>query len=341
MSLTAIHLKQFTAFDDLRVEFSPGVNVFVGRNGTGKTHLMKVAYAACDITTAPKASFPEKLSNVFLPSGWTIERLIKQGEGSAVGFAEVYRSDRKVGIELYGGPETQRVATVSGEADWLSESTESAYIPVNDILANAPGFRSLYAHRKVHFEDIYDDILIRAYLPPLREPAYPGDEALLHLLKCHMGGTVIVKGEEFFLQSSEGELEFSLLAEGLRKLGLLWLLIRNGTLPRGSVLFWDEPETNLNPKLYGPVIEVLLGVQRRGVQVFLATHDYAILKELDLQRQSEDKITFHSLYRDEKTAEIACHSVEAYGDIHPNAISDTFDDLYDRDVRRSLAAMRP
>ena len=45
-------------------------------------------------------------------------------------------------------------------------------------------------------------------------------------------------------------IEFTLLAEGLRKLGLLWLLIRNGSLKPGAVLFWDEPETNLNPKLY-------------------------------------------------------------------------------------------
>ena len=50
-------------------------------------------------------------------------------------------------------------------------------------------------------------------------------------------------------------LEFTLLAEGMRKLGLIWLLIQNGTLGNSSVLFWDEPETNLNPKLYGDVIE--------------------------------------------------------------------------------------
>ena len=61
----------------------------------------------------------------------------------------------------------------------------------------------------------------------------------------------MLHGEEFFLNGEQGEIEFTLLAEGLRKLGLLWLLIRNGSLRPGAVLFWDEPETNLNPKLYG------------------------------------------------------------------------------------------
>ena len=96
-----------------------------------------------------------------------------------------------------------------------------------------------------------------------------------------MGGEVVIEGEEFFLNPHEqGLLEFTLLAEGFRKLGLLWLLIRNGSLQKGSVLFWDEPETNLNPKLLGTVIDVLLELQRGGVQIFLATHDYAVLEEI-------------------------------------------------------------
>ena len=30
------------------------------------------------------------------------------------------------------------------------------------MLANAPGFRSLYARREIHFEEIYSDILMKA-----------------------------------------------------------------------------------------------------------------------------------------------------------------------------------
>ena len=102
------------------------------------------------------------------------------------------------------------------------------------------------------------------------------------------------------------------------------------------MLFWDEPETNLNPKLYEVVIEVLLELQRLGVQVFLATHDYVILKELDLQAKPEDKVAFHSLYRSEETGEISCQTSRSYSGVHPNAIADTFSKIYDRDVRRAL-----
>ena len=147
-------------------------------------------------------------------------------------------------------------------------------------------------------------------------------------------------GEEFFLRSEQGDLEFSLLAEGVRKLALLWLLIRNGTLQPDSILFWDEPETNLNPKLFGVVMDVLLELQRAGVQVFLATHDYVILKELDLRTTSADKVAFHSLYREAETGEARCSTTYSYLEIHPNAIADTFTDLYDREVERSLGGAR-
>lgn len=39
-------LQNFTAFKDCTLEFVPGINVFVGENGTGKTHALKALYAA-------------------------------------------------------------------------------------------------------------------------------------------------------------------------------------------------------------------------------------------------------------------------------------------------------
>ena len=82
MVLTRAKLERFTAFDSLDIAFSPGVNVFVGENGTGKTHLMKVCYAACDVTTS-KSSFGEKLVNTMLPRARPPGRLVKRRVGRA------------------------------------------------------------------------------------------------------------------------------------------------------------------------------------------------------------------------------------------------------------------
>ena len=331
MPVTKIKLENFTAFKDLEVEFSPGINALVGANGTGKTHLMKACYATCDYLKAG-GNLVDRLVGVFLPSRRAGQRLVKQGTDSTHGSVQVQIGtwEFDIAFDRQGGNTTSRSRDQPNQV-----VVDRVYIPAKDMLANAPGFLSLYEAREVHFEAVYQDILLRADLPALRKPVDDAHQRMLENLEGVIGGKVTVKGEEFFLSNEKGDLEFTLLAEGWRKLGLLWLLIRNGTLQKGSVLFWDEPEANLNPKMFKVVIEVLLELQRAGVQVFFATHDYVILKELDLQMTEEDAVAFHSLYRDEE-GEIACRTTGQYLAIHPNVIGEAFDDLYDRQIERSM-----
>lgn len=338
MTLKRIKLERFTAFERLDLELSPGINVFVGANATGKTHIMKVAYSVCDITKT-KLDFAEKLIRVFLPSGRALGRLVKRHKVSSRCVIEVFRGRMRLRASFSNHSTKAESAALTNVVDWKRAPVETVYIPVKEMLSNGPGFRSLYSQREVHFEEIYADILDRAYRPSLRGPVDSARKRLLATLQKAIDGKVTVKEEEFFLRNKQGNLEFSLLAEGIRKLGLLWLLIQNGTLLSGSVLFWDEPETNLNPRLFGLLMEILLELQRTGVQVFLATHDYVILKELDLRRKKRDEIAFHSLYRDEESGEIMCHTAGGYLDIHPNAIADAFADLYDREVKRNLGGI--
>ena len=342
MALTRVELENFTAFKSLKLDLCPGINVLVGANGTGKTHLMKVCYAACDASGSRISDFIDKLVAVFLPSSRTLIRLVRFQEGTG-GRASIRleRGVRKLEAAFGGdlaseGKEELRIFTPPAHgASWTRDTIDSVYIPVKEMLSNAPGFRSLYSKREIHFEEVYKDILDRAYLPALREPMDSRHEGILTRLREAIGGEVDWENEEFFLRGEDGDIEFSLLAEGVRKLALLWLLIRNGTLQPGAVLFWDEPETNLNPKLFGVVMDVLLELQRAGAQVFLATHDYVILKELDLLKTDADKVAFHALYR-KGAGEVGCSTTYDYRGIHPNAIADTFTDLYDREVARSL-----
>lgn len=336
MGITQVRLENFTVFDRLELTPSPGVNVLVGANGTGKTHLLKVCYAACDVSKSQEF-LAEKLAKVFLPSGPAgkrLERLINRSSECRVADIKVFRGELWAGASISANP----TDWFSDTSDWSRSPMESVYIPAKEMLSNAPGFLSLYAAREVHFEEVYRDILHRAYLPAVRrlDGARVG---MLEVLERVIGGEVVVRGEEFFLSDGDGELEFTLLAEGLRMLGLLWLLIRNGSLPPGAALFWDEPEANLNPKLYGTAVEVLLELQRAGVQVFLATHDYVMLRELDLQAKECDKVAFHALYQSDETGGVVCKTFGSYAEVFPNAIAETNTSIYDRSVRRSLGEM--
>lgn len=339
-----IRFLRFTAFENLKIAFSPGINIFLGENATGKTHIMKAVYATCDITKS-KSGFAEKINNVFFPSGKQIGRLVKRTSGSSTGFLEIFRTvqdDKSVSLRISLSNHTTKPekAKISGSPKlWIESPIEAAYIPVKDMMANAPGFRSLYEEREIHFEEIYVDIIRKAFLPLLKGPTDKQRKGLLKILQDAMEGKVIQKNEEFFLKSKRGELEFTLLAEGYRKMGLLWLLIQNGTLMNGSVLLWDEPETNLNPRLVEKVVGILLKLQRMGVQIFLATHDYVFLKEFDLQADKDDKIVFHSLYRSPETKEIEVTSTDQYLHISPNAIDDTFGRIVDREIVKSMEGL--
>ena len=77
-------------------------------------------------------------------------------------------------------------------------------------------------------------------------------------------------------------MEMPLVAEGWRKLAMLYRLIATGSLLDEGAIFWDEPEANLNPKLIREVARAILGVCEAGVQAIIATHSLFLLREFEI-----------------------------------------------------------
>ena len=337
--ISKVRLTRFTAFQNLEMTCSQGVNILIGANGTGKTHIMKALYAACDITTGQVTDYPEKLVRVFMPSGGALGRLVKRQQSGAKASIRVRRGDADLRV-LFAHNSFPKTARVTGDDAWCKVRMESVYIPVKEMLANAPGFRSLYNQRNIRFEEVYADIVDRAFLPVASGPTTVAQRRLLKGLGKVIQGRVRTKGEEFFLHDHHGNLEFSLLAEGMRKLGLLWLLIRNGVFApeTRATLFWDEPETNLNPKMFRMLADILLQLQRDGAQIFLATHSYELLKEFDLQSGKTDRVAYHSLF--EEGGDIQCNTAMHFSGINPNAAADVWDDIYERELERAVGGVK-
>lgn len=333
--LTHLHLENFTAFEKLDLALSPGINVLVGENGTGKTHILKVLYSATK-KSEHLGSGQTFVAEISLNMGVDLLDIFNITSDSGLIVQVLYSNDDRCDVRFCG-------MTVGGIANSIilneTKYDHGRYIPVKEMLVHAPGFRSLYNLREIAFEQLYMDVFDRAFLPPLRR-LDDDRQRLADLLQERIGGIVVAKGEHFYLRTKTCDLDFFLVAEGIRKLAFLWLLIRNGSLSEGTVLFWDEPEANLNPRLIGTVIEVLLSLQRLGVQIFLATHSYFVLKELDLRATKDDSVAFHALYRDPVTAEIKAETTSEYIAIQHNAISDMFAEIYDRDIDKELGRRR-
>lgn len=255
---------------------------------------------------------------------------------------EVYRGERKLAAS-FTHQESGNRADSDYDERWADDRISTVYIPAGDPLAVGNWlwtlYEQLYEEQFVYWDNLNRsplDILGNARLPSPRGTRDEGTKKVLDILQKAVGGKVSLRNDELFLDCEDGNLEFSLLSDGIRKLALLLALARNGSLRKGAALFWEHPETSLNPKMFGAAIEALLALQRMGVQTFLTTHDYAILKEIDLRMEERDKVLFHTFYRDGESGEIAHRSVEYYLGIHPNATWEAFDDLYDRELTRSL-----
>ena len=121
----------------------------------------------------------------------------------------------------------------------------------------------------------------------------------------------------------------------MRKLALLWQLIKNGTLEKGTILFWDEPEANLNPKAIPTLVEILLELQREGVQIFISTHDYVLSKYFEIRAMNDDKIKYFSLYKNDDDSVSFCHCTN-FRELKKNPIISAYDKLLDEVIDKNM-----
>lgn len=79
-------------------------------------------------------------------------------------------------------------------------------------------------------------------------------------------------------------------ATGIVQLGILALLIEKKALDKGTILFVDEPETNLHPSWQVEMMHILFRLMKKGVFVIMATHSADMLKwlEVHLKKYPED-----------------------------------------------------
>jgi ABC-type cobalamin/Fe3+-siderophores transport system ATPase subunit len=319
-----LELEQFTVFEKVRFDWAAGINVLVGANGTGKTHLLKLLYCL-QMCGHDAILLHNKLATVFRPADANLKQLVRENSTRDASINTTW-NDQGLHIDL---PLAQgRLLGSHLQPVWRITHTP-VYMPAKEVLSFAPGFISLYDKYNLAFDEVYYDVIKQAYLPSQRN-SDEKQQAVLALLEQVMGGKVSIQGDTFQI----GSRIMHLVAEGHRKLALIWQLVRNGSIAANNTLFWDEPESNLNPSLMQDVVKVLLMLAANGTQVFIATHNYAFLRELDFQK-GDVPTRFFAL---ENTVDhgVIPHAAESYRDIKPNKIAEEYLRLYDLEIKRSL-----
>ena len=292
--LKKMAIKNLTVFSEADLIFGRNLNVIVGENGAGKTHLLKMAYSVLATSweegrkpnvSAPKKTLlqtrlADKLVNVFRPE--TLGRLARRKQGRErcdirLAFAD---ADRNIDFGFATNSKSE-VGIESLPAQWLS--TAPTYLPTRELLTIYPNFVSVYQGHYLEFEETWFDtcVLLGGLLQ--RGAKEKRIQALLEPLETAMQGSIeLDKNGRFYLRASSGRMEMPLVAEGLRKMGMLARLIATGALLDQGYLFWDEPEANLNPRLIKQVARTIVELSTSGIQVFIATHSLFLLRELEI-----------------------------------------------------------
>lgn len=321
--LHRLHVRHFTVFADAEFKFSPGLNVIVGTNGTGKSHVLKLGYTV----ELAYASAPRKIENVYAPTGEStgllvavhlisrldevfasngLDNLIRRpndkaiaaefadvkvlfGENEAGSFAfTITPSDtRRNELSLYQDP------VIAGKGE------RPVFIPAKEMLSLMPGIIGLSDKYDPLLDLTYTNLARSLVIPLLKSPPDYVQNVLAKLGEI-MQGRIEAENGRFYLQPDQGErIEINLVAEGYRKLGTLAYLLANGSLSKDSTLFWDEPEANLNPTLLREVARLLVELANFGFQIVLATHSLFLLKELHIlsRRAKQNKARYFGLFK--------------------------------------------
>ena len=380
-----LELKNFTTFTELGIDFSPKINVIIGENGTGKTHLLKAAYGLCAgaplFKDKPDTSKDEleavltaKLLRLFMPLDDKLGKMRRHGVAENAQMEATFAIDKKIAVSFHTNSKS---VAIQNHRNYEKYQAEAVFIPTKEVLSLVKGMTDgSHDHRTVElvfdagYVDLADALMRQGYDDPETKISLdPRFNSIIPKLTnlisgryrwenggfCFQSGKYVEKPDAnrsksetaqmyqdststHFVPSKDPLFSSSMTAEGFRKVGILHRLLSNGTLNPGvsGPLFWDEPESNMNPKLMRVLVQILLELSRNGQQIILATHDYVLLKWFDLlvNKGKEDHIRFHALSNED--GQVSVQSADDYKHLNNNAIANTFSDLYDEEIKRSL-----
>jgi AAA15 family ATPase/GTPase len=344
MGINRVEIKDFLVFKgEFSTDFCPGVNVLIGGNATGKTTLMKVMYAIHETVADyvyTECGFPceDVEDSIDLGVYFSNEKKIVKmlfgnlGNNSKNGNIDIFDTR----LQAHLGKNISMYFELNQEPDEKTESIgiSEVFIPTQEMLSHSKGFLALSRERRIPFDKTQIDIIAKA---ELGEANNLSDEyaKLLTKISSVINGEIVYENDAFYTLKQSGErIEFPLEAEGFRKFGLLWKLLRNGLLEKNSILFWDEPECNINPELIPVLVDILLELQRNGVQIFVATHSEILARYFDANRKNGDSVIFFSLHK--YGEQIRANKSERFDLVEPNKLTNARVAVYHKELEKGL-----
>ncbi len=319
-------------------KFSNNLNVFLGKNGTGKSILLKLLYSSIAFLNEKKEGdtkeiqnykLSEKINGVFLIE--KVGKLSTRKQGRNKSIFEIHFDNSRFAFSFATQSKKVQITQFN-----ISEKIGKAiFFPTREILSLMnKGLIGIYEHyREPFMEEVYYDLAKK-----LDEPIRRGrNERKINKILKSFKTEDINLGRIYRDQKTKdfkayikgiGNIESKLLAEGYRKIETLIYLLKNGQLSDKGYLFWDEPEGNLNPSLMKSLVDfiVLLSTEF-NIQIFLSTHNYFLIKYLNFvnKKRRKETVKFFSMKKENKNISVSS-GFDIYS-LESNEILEEFENL--------------
>ena len=262
---------QFYKLQQIRKSTSqPKINVIIGENGTGKTHLLKAAYGLCTGSTLHKnkpnisqdeleAALTTKMLRLFMPLDDKLGKMHRQGSTEKAQLHVDFALGQKLSVTFFNNSKS---LVIQDSANYDKFQAEPVFIPTKEVLSFMKGFTSLFDKYGLSFDQTYRDVCGFLDLPEVRSETLNEKSkwAMTEIEGICGGRFIFYGGGKVTFKTDNAEYSANAMAEGFRKAGMLSRLLETGVIQPGvsGPLFWDEPESNMNPKLMKLLVQILL-----------------------------------------------------------------------------------
>ena len=341
-----LELKNFGIFNHFTWDDHAKINILIGKNDTGKSHLLKVLYSlAKSLEIYNKQSQPNALQETF--STILANKLIWTFQPEGKGLGElVTKGQSKLNVESrlckenyyfsFGRDTTRKITDCSNHIG-ADKNHSAIFIPPKEVLTAFDAIAAIREQLEIFgFDDTYYDLIMSLRLPTTKGNIQKDMKEVLENLVQLFEGEIVREGKQFILKRGREKFWMSQVAEGVKKIGILTTLIRNRSLRKDTILFIDEPENNLHPEAIVALVKMLFSLSKADIQIYLATHSYFVIKQFELlARKHNENIQICSLLKEESNVVGEFHDLR-YG-LPSNPIIETSLGLYEQDIDLSLS----
>ena len=293
--LNEFSMRNFGIHRELQWSTLGKINVILGENGTGKTHILKALYSAVKVLERYQKGNENRGVAELLADKlyWTFQvdrlgDLVSKSAKKSLQFS--LSMDKHMLSYEFGTDTNQKITKVKTTSDTAWDTT-SIFVPAKEILSLWQVIlKSRDQDQIFGFDDTYLDLVRALQIPTRKGNNYGAFAKSRETLEQILKGNIVydeVRGLWYF---KRGNVKFpiGLVSEGIKKLSIFHQLLANRYLMPESILFIDEPEASLHPKAVSRFMEMLAVLASSGMQIFLATHSYFVIKKLCLLARSKN-----------------------------------------------------